>query len=303
MEIKQLRQFLAAAQSGSFTRGAALAHISQPALSAAIAKLEDELGCQLFIRNKRNVVLTAEGYRLKRAAERICAEAEQVRRSFRQRSRRKILRIYAAPNFPTRYLSELLKSFAITTPHIHFDVSDSVHLHHHGTAEDKSFDMRLDVAPGGQDANPALLHSTPIFDGGSNGGQRLIALKDEPYAAAVPSGHAFASRSGIQIGDLASQPFIARMQCELRRPMEMWMKQQGVTLNVRYRTDQDDRALGLVSAGLGVTIAPAALKTEGVRFLPLRGRPLARTLTLSLPPVDRDDIAPEVQALVESLQI
>ncbi len=308
MEIKQLRQFLAAAQSGSFTRGAALAHISQPALSASIAKLEDELGCQLFIRNKRNVVLTAEGHRLKRAAERICDEAEQVRRSFRQRKSRKILRIYAAPNFPTRYLSELLKGFAITTPHIHFDVSDAVHMHHHGAAEDKSFDMRLDVVAGGQDADPALSQALPIFgsngsgNGGAGGGQRMMALKDEHYGAAIPSDHAFASRNGIQLADLATEPFIARMQCELRPAMEVWMKQQGISLNVRYRTDQDARALSLVSAGLGVTIAPTTLPTEGVRFLALRDRPLVRTLTLSLPPVDREDIASEIQSLVASLK-
>lgn len=65
MELHQLKQFVAAAESESFTRGAERAFVSQPALSASISKLEDEMGTQLFIRNKRSVVLTPAGRKLR----------------------------------------------------------------------------------------------------------------------------------------------------------------------------------------------------------------------------------------------
>ncbi|MXX88919.1 MAG: LysR family transcriptional regulator [Boseongicola sp. SB0677_bin_26] len=48
MYLRQLKQFLAVAETGSFSKGAARAHVSQPPLSAAIGKLEDDLGASRY---------------------------------------------------------------------------------------------------------------------------------------------------------------------------------------------------------------------------------------------------------------
>lgn len=60
MTLQRLRYFIAAAQQRNFTRAAEQCFISQPALSRAIAELEEEMGCVLFIRGKRSVSLTRE---------------------------------------------------------------------------------------------------------------------------------------------------------------------------------------------------------------------------------------------------
>ena len=61
LSTRQLRAFLALAEQRSFTRAAAACHLSQPAFSALIRTLEDELNTRLFDRDTRSVQLSAEG--------------------------------------------------------------------------------------------------------------------------------------------------------------------------------------------------------------------------------------------------
>lgn len=61
MELRQLEYFIAVAAELNFSRAAQQIHVVQSALSAAVAKLEKELGVALFDRSKRQIVLTAAG--------------------------------------------------------------------------------------------------------------------------------------------------------------------------------------------------------------------------------------------------
>jgi DNA-binding transcriptional LysR family regulator len=79
MELTDLRHFHHVAASGSFARGARLSHVSPPAISKAIRKLEDELGTKLFERTTRRVQLTPAGELLRARCERIFAEVAALR--------------------------------------------------------------------------------------------------------------------------------------------------------------------------------------------------------------------------------
>jgi DNA-binding transcriptional LysR family regulator len=57
MELYQIRHFAAVAETGSFTKAAIRASVSQPALSASIAKLEEELGVKLFHRSPKSFIV------------------------------------------------------------------------------------------------------------------------------------------------------------------------------------------------------------------------------------------------------
>ena len=65
MELHQIRHFVAVAQAGSFTKGAELAAVSQPALSASIGRLEAELKVKLLDRQRTKVTPTISGYKFR----------------------------------------------------------------------------------------------------------------------------------------------------------------------------------------------------------------------------------------------
>ncbi|MCU1267931.1 MAG: hypothetical protein JWM21_4249 [Acidobacteria bacterium] len=74
MEIRQLRAFVAIAESGTFTAGAVRVHVTQAAVSMQIRQLENEVGAKLFIRAPRNVILTEAGEKLLERARHILIE-------------------------------------------------------------------------------------------------------------------------------------------------------------------------------------------------------------------------------------
>lgn len=79
MELYQLRSFVAVAEAGHLTRAAEKLHVSQPAVSAQIKALEDELDLALFERTSSGMVLTAAGARLLADAEKVLAAAQAMR--------------------------------------------------------------------------------------------------------------------------------------------------------------------------------------------------------------------------------
>ena len=79
MTLNELRYIVAVAQELNFRRAAEKAFISQPALSLAIKKLEQELGVSIFERGKGEVYLTPVGQKIVEQAQRTLEEAEQIR--------------------------------------------------------------------------------------------------------------------------------------------------------------------------------------------------------------------------------
>lgn len=83
MEFRVLRYFLAVAGEKSITRAAQILHITQPTLSRQLMELEEELGKKLFIRGKRNLILTDEGILLKKRAAEILELVEKSEREIK----------------------------------------------------------------------------------------------------------------------------------------------------------------------------------------------------------------------------
>jgi DNA-binding transcriptional LysR family regulator len=83
MELYQLRGFVAIAEAGNLTRAADLVHVSQPALSAQLKALEEELGVMLFDRASTGMSLTPTGRQLLAHAEKVIAEAQSLQHTAR----------------------------------------------------------------------------------------------------------------------------------------------------------------------------------------------------------------------------
>jgi DNA-binding transcriptional LysR family regulator len=91
-----------------------------------------------------------------------------------------------------------------------------------------------------------------------------VALFTEPYVLAVNQNHRFAKLRSITLDDLQNEPFILRTSCETFQDTTALLRARGIRTRLVYRTDQDDRALGLVAAGIGVALMPALYKAAGV---------------------------------------
>jgi len=239
MEINQLRQFVAAAESESFTRGAERAFVSQPALSASISRLEEELGVPLFIRNKRNVVLTPAGRKLLKRARLILGECARAKAELRRDEEQRTLRLGVINTLAVRQVANLIGQYRRENPDVMLEVTDVAP----DQLEKLHREARIDVA------------LTRLVEGNEKKVQQDVLFR-EPYVVALPPGHHLGGRNALSLAELAEEPFIARTHCESRAVIGELLKGQGLRLKVVYRTSQDDRAISLVEAGVGFAILP-----------------------------------------------
>ncbi|QJB56765.1 LysR family transcriptional regulator [Pseudodesulfovibrio sp. zrk46] len=118
----QLRSFLVAADTGSFTKAATLVHRTQAAVSMQMKKMESELDCALFNREGRGVTLTAEGEILYRYAAKILALHDEALAAIATPKLDGTIRLGVPDDYATQHLPGVLKEFAITHPRVQVDV-------------------------------------------------------------------------------------------------------------------------------------------------------------------------------------
>lgn len=118
LDSRQLRAFTVLAHEGSFTRAGHALHLTQSAISHAIRALEDELGCQLFLRQGRRVFLTHHGRELLRHAEAIQVQMALARAGLGalDRNPRGHLRIGCTPDASQFILPGVLREFKDSFP-------------------------------------------------------------------------------------------------------------------------------------------------------------------------------------------
>jgi DNA-binding transcriptional LysR family regulator len=246
MELYQIRQFVAVAETGSFTKGASRAGVSQPAISAAIAKLEEEMGQRLLDRRQGSVVPTAAGGRLLDAARDILLACNTIKSTLRAASSPQTLRVGVLRTLPTVHVVGVLQAFRQAHPDIQIELFEGPREELEKRLEQKKLDVCL----------------TSLNDAAAS--KTLVALFTEPYVLAVNQNHRFAKLRSITLDDLQGEPFILRTSCETFQDTTTLLIARGIRTRLVYRTDQDDRALGLVAAGVGVALMPALYKAAGV---------------------------------------
>lgn len=120
MDIKQISYFMAVAQEGSFSRAAEKLEVSQPTLSMAVKKLEEELGAELFYSFNRRQNLTDEGLRLKEGAAKLLEvyqeTIENVKLSDYVGSG--AVTLWLSPLFGACFFGDLIPSFSAAYPNI-----------------------------------------------------------------------------------------------------------------------------------------------------------------------------------------
>ncbi|HZH33200.1 MAG TPA: LysR family transcriptional regulator [Pyrinomonadaceae bacterium] len=241
MEIRQLRAFIAIAETATFTAGAKRIHVTQAAISMQIRQIELEIGVPLFTRTPRRVILTEAGESLIKRARRILREhdtalAELAELAGAERGR---LRVgSASSNFITTNLPQILQKLKSKFANAEVTVTS-------GTSEaliEKINHGEIDVA----------FVSLPVE---SQGIQTELLLSDEIVAIAHPE-HPDAAKKVISAAALAGENLIlGEKGGNTRRLIDDFFTASGVKPQVIMELSRQSSINEMVKKGLGVGIA------------------------------------------------
>ena len=265
MELHQLRYFCAVAETGSFSRAAEQSHVSQPSLSQQILKLEDELGARLFDRLGRSVRLTELGKAFLPRARAVLRELEAARGEVVERkgSVAGSICVGVIPTIAPYFLPPHLTFFTRQFPHAQLTVVEEI------------TPVLLDRLRAGT-VDVAIL-ALPIrgheFD--------AFPLLSEPLFAAVPRKHKLAHRNSLSLKELGAEPFLLLRDGHCFRDTAVAACDRArVDPRILFESGQFSSILGMVGAGMGVSIVPkmAIDKRVRCRYVRLSDDQASRTI-------------------------
>ncbi len=251
MEIRQLKAFLAIAETKTFTAGARRVNVTQAAISMQIRQLEDELGLRLFTRTPRRVILTEAGEHLLERARKILREhdaavAEIAELAGAEHGR---LRIgSASAMFATHQLPSILQNLRETYPNAEITVSS-------GTSQalvDKILHGDVDIAFVSLPVEN--LHVTTD-----------LLFSDEIVAITHPA-HSLADKRSISAAGLAVEPLIlGEKGGNTRRLIDDFFDAANVHPNVVMELSRQEAINQMVENNMGVGIAGAKTVAKEIK--------------------------------------
>jgi DNA-binding transcriptional LysR family regulator len=245
MDLKALRAVMAVAHHRNFTRAAEAMRIAQPALSAQLRHLEDELGLRLFERTTRRVEPTPAGRLIATRAEAILGEVDALRRDVANLglARRGLVRIGArvAVNLG---LPALLADFLRAHPEIDVTIREAYSAAMLDMLRARDLDVGFAIMS--PDLNLDGLRSEPYVE--------------EPFVLIVPPASELASRRDVTIPEIADLPLVMHREgSAMRRMVDAAFAAAGTTPNVIVESNETGSARQLVAEGIGAAIVPESV--------------------------------------------
>jgi LysR family hydrogen peroxide-inducible transcriptional activator len=261
MTLNELRYIVAVAQERNFRRAAEKAYISQPALSLAIQKLEEDLGLKIFERGKNDVTLTPVGMAIVEQAQRVLEEAERIR-DIAAQGRNQLaapLRVGIIHSVGPYLLPDLIPALKKVAPHMPLEVEENI------TANLDTLlrNGKLDV----------IVIALPFGDAGI----LTHALYDEPFEVVVGSDHRWADRRSIRAPELAGEKVLLLNSghCFSNQVAEACPELNRKGAEIQQGTSLET-IRNMVASGLGTTVLPASANSARYRSRLLKVIPFAR---------------------------
>ncbi len=261
MDRRSLLFFTAAAEELHFGRAARRMNATQPALSQQVARLEAQLGVALFDRAHRRVTLTEAGRVFLAEAHAILRQMDvagaMARRAAEGATGRLALGFVDAAAFTV--LSRLVSAFHAAHPQVHLILQEMISSEQAEALRAGRLDIAL-MRPLGLE--PDL---------------RALPVHREPYVVAMPAAHPLAASPAVPLAALRAEPLIIAP-----RPKSAYLEAQfrpafarlGFAPTIAQEVNPLHAIIGLVGAGLGLSIVPDSIRKLGqdrVVFRPLAG--------------------------------
>lgn len=240
MNYAQLRAFHAVANHGGFSKAAAALHLTQPAISDQVRRLEQEYGVSLFNRRPRNVELTPIGRRLLAVTRRFFeaeGEAREILSAARSLSAGSLTIFADAPYLAMRLIAEFVNE------HPGIDIKVQT-----GNAEfclDSVLEFRADVAISAATRPDARLH--------------YLQLHSEPLVVVMTPKHRLARKRKVTLAQLAEEPLIFREPESVTRQLFLTdLASAGVSCKPAVEVDGREALVEAAAADLGIGVVSAS---------------------------------------------
>ena len=247
MTLTELRYVVALAQERHFGRAAQKCFVTQPTLSLALAKLEDELGMRLFERNKNEVIATPRGLAVVEQARRVLDEVGRIQ-DIARGGRDQLagaLRLGVIPTIGPYLLPELIPILRKRAPSMPLSIEENLT----GQLAPMLREGELDVVI------IALPFSIP--------GVKTRVVYEEPFSVVVPEGHPWQARKAVKPGDLADENLLVlnNGHCFRDQVLEACPGQPNTALPDGRAGSSLETIRNMVASGLGVSVLPASALT------------------------------------------
>ena len=266
MDLNQVRYFLNLAESLNFTEAARVSGISQPSLTKAIQRLEDEFGGPVLYRDGKDTRLTALGrdlivefMRIQSALENITELAEN---SVAGRSRKINIGVAStiAPRVFAKFWALVLKELP--------EVELLLHPLNPGEAEAEVLSGKYDMC---------LLTNPPE----PNFKLTIQPLFQERLRLALASHHPLAGTDEITREQRMEQPYIDRMHCEFRTQLIKHFMDRNIVMRPRFQSEREDWVQQMVAQGAGVCSLPEhSAIVDGIVLRAVKGLTLSRNISM-----------------------
>ncbi|GLX87121.1 transcriptional regulator [Thalassotalea loyana] len=245
--VKQLRIFIETAERLSFAEAAEIMHLSQPALSIALKKLEDVIGGNLIKRSTRKISLTPEGAYFLPIAKRLLHKWDEtfddIANTFSLNKGK--LSIAAMPSFASTALPNHLMNFREAYPSIEIKLHDVI------------AEQAIDLVKTGQ-AELAV-----SFDPGASEALTFIPLFTDNFIVAIHKANKLSKQRVVTWRDIESQPFIALQKpSSIRYLLESSLEEVSQSINIAYETNHLATIGQMVATGLGVSAIPSLYRDQ-----------------------------------------
>ncbi|RQU32773.1 LysR family transcriptional regulator [Burkholderia cenocepacia] len=244
MNLRQLKYFCEIVACGSAATAAERLHVAPTAISMQIAMLESDLGGELFDRSRRPMSLTALGRYFHPRAKELLAGAMGLEEETRSvaAGRSGVLTIGYTRSSIFTILPRAIRAFSASRRNVKIELITLLSEHQY----EQLFNGRIQVGVSrylGPVDEVEGITSTPLMD--------------DPFVAALPSGHPLTRRRSVRAAELADLAFIAYPkdpQTHFAEHTRALLKEAGVDVGAPYEANDIHTALGMVASGLGFSL-------------------------------------------------
>ncbi|WP_263409599.1 LysR family transcriptional regulator [Terriglobus tenax] len=269
MEFHQLRYVCAIAETGSFSRAAERCQVAQPSLSQQVLKLEEDLGAKLFDRLGRSIRLTEAGRAFLPHARSVLEQMEAARASVtsKETDLRGSVGVGVIPTIAPYLMPRYTALFTRRYPEAKLRIVEETTPLLVEALRDLSIDVAILALP--------LRHKD----------LETIPIRTEPLFAVLPKEHALANAEAVSLKELREESFVMLRDGHCFRDLSLAACHSArISPTVSFESGQFSSLLGMVAAGLGVTLVPemAIDRSANCCYVPLKESRAIRTVVAAV---------------------